>query len=115
ARVAKAVWIEPHARALAELLFEKALTIQAMPHDGLTARHVAIRLQPPAAAQFPPALFHTRANFLEHLWVARLHPRIKARATRRELELRRLLHTVQRTAKGRAHFFIAFGPPPQPS
>ena len=74
-------WIVPEAvhigtcfADLSELFFKIALSVKPLPDKGLSAGKDAVRLNKPAACQFPPALRHALPDLLKHLWRDRLNP-----------------------------------------
>src|SRR5215217_944724 len=112
--VAEGVEVRARRRGDAELLLQVALPVQRLADERLAARDVAVRLDPPPADDLEPAVGDARADLLEQLWVALLHPCEEERRVHREDELGVLVEALDRRPEGRPHLLIALWPLPQP-
>ncbi len=98
----------------AELLREVPLAVEALPNEGLAARQVAVRLDPPAADHLPAALGDPLADTGEQFGVGLLHPAEQDDLIAGEDEVGVLVHPVDGRPECRPRLLVALLPRPQP-
>ena len=110
----EAVHIVPHLNLHPELLQEVPLPVEPVPHEGLPAGQVAVRLYPPSPHHLPPSLPHELPYLLEQLGIVLLHPPIGPCRTPCEGEPRMPPHHLGHLPAGREHHLPALVLGPQP-
>src|SRR5206468_3041777 len=112
--VAERVDVRAGRRDDAELLLQVALSVERLPHERFATGDVAVRLDPPAADDLEAPGVDVRADSLEQLRIALLHPGEEERGVAGEDELGKLVEPVDGGVEGGANFLVALGPLPQP-
>ena len=112
--VAEAVHVISGLRSHSQLLLKIPLTVQPLAHIGLPARRITVRLNPPAAHDYPAALFDPFPDFLKHGGFVFLHPLIVGCRAACKKEVVILLHPVQGRTEGGLNLLIPLLPLPEP-
>ena len=112
--VAERIGVKAYLGSLTEVLMEKMLCIEALPYKGFTAGQVTVGFNPHAACQFPAAFSDTGFDFFKHGGIGLEDPLVETSRASGETNMGVFVHAVEGAAEGGPHFFIAFGPIPEP-
>ncbi len=112
--VPERVHVAADGRRDAEAVLEVPLRVQRLADERLTARQVAVRLDPPAADLLPAPVRDPLADLREQVRVVFLDPRQVQHRVAGEHELGVLGHPVDRGREGGPHLLVALRPLPQP-
>src|SRR3989304_1199378 len=85
-----------------------------MMHPRLTARQIAIRLDPHSSNDLPPAILHTLSYLSEQIWIQSLHPLVILGRALCIGEIWFCIHHVKNGSKRNLTHLDRLHPPPQP-